>query len=106
MKYLDKAIHHVYQKHYEVWALMAEMTPTMFDVLVNMQRSNLRVMADLVGVLRRPPALRVGSPDVDVHCGTALPHSQGLEARFATWFARAQATAANVVDAVRRSTTT
>ncbi|XP_034253699.1 uncharacterized protein LOC117652715 [Thrips palmi] len=46
MKYLDKAIHLVYQKHYEVWALMAEMTPTVVDVL--MQRSNLRVMADLV----------------------------------------------------------
>ena len=47
--YLDKQIRTMNIKHYQFWAMMAELTPTMFDILLNLQRSSLRFMADQVG---------------------------------------------------------
>lgn len=46
--YLDRQLGIMVSGNVEWFALMAQLTPTMFDIFLNAQRSSLRVMADAV----------------------------------------------------------
>lgn len=46
VEYLDRQVRAMYRV--ELHALMAELTPTVFDILLNLERSSLRLMADQV----------------------------------------------------------
>lgn len=48
VSYLDAQVKTMNLKHRQLWAMMAELTPTMIDIMLNLNRSNLRYLANQV----------------------------------------------------------